>query len=75
MIAIITDFANGKGSNMMTVTTASPETMASAEKNPRAHELLRVRMGGWTEFFSALYGEHKKQHRRRPLYVAKGDSA
>ena len=30
--------------------------------------LVRVRMGGWTEFFVALYPVHQEQHKRRPLY-------
>eukprot|EP01013_Petalomonas_cantuscygni_P012025 TRINITY_DN2572_c0_g3_i1.p1 TRINITY_DN2572_c0_g3~~TRINITY_DN2572_c0_g3_i1.p1 ORF type:complete len:850 (-),score=68.72 TRINITY_DN2572_c0_g3_i1:11125-13674(-) len=61
-------FADGKGSNIMTVTTASAQTMKDAEQRPMDYDLLRVRMGGWTEFFSVLYPEHKKQHRRRPIY-------
>jgi len=64
----IKQFADGKGSNIMTVTTASAETLKDAELKPLDYELLRVRMGGWTEFYSVLFPEHKKQHRRRPIY-------
>lgn len=74
LLAVIKAFADGGGSNMMTVTTASPSTFAAAEADPLANDLLRVRMGGWTEFFSVLYPEHKKQHRRRPRYVVQGDA-
>lgn len=70
LIEYLRAFANGEGGNIMTVTVANPETMAAAEENPFDHELLRVRMGGWTEFYSVLFPDHKKQHRRRPLYVA-----
>jgi pyruvate-formate lyase len=69
LVDVLCAFADGKGGNIMTVTVANPETMAEAEKSPFDHDLLRVRMGGWTEFFSVLFPEHKKQHRRRPLYV------
>jgi pyruvate-formate lyase len=70
LIDVIRAFADGKGSNIMTVTVGDPETFKAAEANPFDHDLLRVRMGGWTEFFSVLFPDHKKQHRRRPLYVA-----
>lgn len=61
-------FADGLGSNVMTVTTASPETLAAAEASPKDYDLVRVRMGGWTEFFAVLFADHKRQHRRRPIY-------
>lgn len=75
LINVIEKFAAGDGSNMMTVTVANPETFSAAEKAPLDYDLLRVRMGGWTEFFSALYPEHKKQHCRRPLYTSMGDTS
>lgn len=70
LIGVLRAFAGGEGSNIMTVTVADPETLQAAEAKPFEHDLLRVRMGGWTEFFSVLFPDHKKQHRRRPLYVA-----
>ena len=75
LIEILDMFSKGRGSNMMTITTASPKTLAAAASDPLTYDLLRVRMGGWTEYFSTLFGEHKEQHRRRPLYVAKGDTS
>jgi pyruvate-formate lyase len=74
LLDIIARFAGGEGSNMMTMTCASPAVFAEAETDPLAFDLLRVRMGGWTEFFSVLFPEHKRQHRRRPLYVPTGDA-
>jgi pyruvate-formate lyase len=62
-------FAKGKGSNMMTVTVANPETLRKAEQDPDGYNLVRVRMGGWTEFFSVLFPPHKKHHRRRLIYT------
>ena len=55
---------------MCTFTVANPETLAAAQRRPDEHNLLRVRMGGWTEFFITLFPDHQSQHRRRPLYVA-----
>ncbi len=68
LVDVLRMFANGLGSNMMTVTVADRETFRQAMANPDYYNLLRVRMGGWTEFYSVLYGEHKKQHIRRPIY-------
>jgi pyruvate-formate lyase len=69
LVEVLKAFADGKGSNMMTVTTANPETLRDAEKSPTNFDLLRVRMGGWTEFYSVLFEEHKKHHRRRRVYL------
>lgn len=66
---ILGAFSRGQGSNVMTITTASADTLARAEASPEEYDLVRVRMGGWTEFFSVLFAEHKKQHRRRPIYT------
>ena len=69
LIDVLQDFADGKGGNMMTVTTASTEILCKAKADPEFYNLVRVRMGGWTEFFSVLYGAHKEQHLRRPIYL------
>ena len=70
LIDAIQTFADGKSSNVLTFTVANPETFIGAQKNPDDYDLLRVRMGGWTEFFIALFPDHQSQHMRRPLYVA-----
>jgi pyruvate-formate lyase len=62
-------FAHGDGPSVCTFTVADPETLAAALRAPQEHDLVRVRMGGWTEFFIALFPPHQEQHRRRPLYV------
>lgn len=69
LVEVLRAFANGHGSNIMTITTGNPETLRSAEARPQDFHLIRVRMGGWTEFFSVLFDDHKKQHRRRPVYT------
>lgn len=68
---ILKQFADGKGGNVLTITVGNPETMSSAKENPEDFNLLRVRMGGWTEFFITLFPAHKEQHRRRPIYHPK----
>lgn len=69
LIQALRAFADGKGSNIMTVTVANPETLRNAEARPDDYNLVRVRMGGWTEYFSVLFGDHKAQQRRRPIYT------
>lgn len=70
LVKAIQTFADGKSSNILTFTVANPETFAGAQRNPDEYDLLRVRMGGWTEFFIALFPDHQAQHMRRPLYVS-----
>jgi pyruvate-formate lyase len=60
-------FAKGAGSNVLTITCADPETFAGAESDPEKYDVVRVRMGGWSEFFVAMFPGHQEQHRRRPL--------
>lgn len=64
---VIGAFAEGAGSNLLTVTCANPETFAAACRDPEQYDLVRVRMGGWTEFFISMFPAHQQQHRRRPL--------
>jgi pyruvate-formate lyase len=73
LIEAIQTFADGKAGNVLTFTVANPDTFIEAQKNPEEYDLLRVRMGGWTEFFIALFPDHQSQHMRRPLYVASGE--
>jgi pyruvate-formate lyase len=69
LVQVLKAFADGKASNVMTVTVANPETLRDAEADPLKFDLLRVRMGGWTEFYSVLFDAHKKHHRRRRIYL------
>jgi pyruvate-formate lyase len=68
LINIIRRFANGQGGSICTFTAANPETFAAAQNDPERYNLVRVRMGGWTEFFITLFPDHQEQHKRRPLY-------
>jgi pyruvate-formate lyase len=68
LVKFLRKFADRKGGSVCTFTAANPETFLDAQQNPAHHNLLRVRMGGWTEFFIALFPDHQEQHKRRPLY-------
>lgn len=64
---VIKSFAAGTGSNLLTITCADPETFDGACQDPEKYDLVRARMGGWSEFFVAMFPAHQEQHRRRPL--------
>jgi Dyp-type peroxidase family len=63
----LTAFANGRGSSIMTITCANNETYEEAARDPEKYDLLRARMGGWTEFFVTMFPAHQAQHERRPV--------
>jgi pyruvate-formate lyase len=60
-------FANGRGASIMTITCADPNTYEQARRDPEKYDLLRARMGGWTEFFVTMFPAHQEQHQRRPF--------
>lgn len=66
LVEILDAFVDGAGSNVLTVTVANQETFLSATVSPESYDLLRVRMGGWTEMFIAMHAIHQKVHPRRP---------
>lgn len=69
---LIKEFSHGKiGSNMITITCANPETYDNAASLPEKYDLLRVRMGGWSEFYVAMFGDHQQYIKRRPFYTYK----
>jgi Dyp-type peroxidase family len=65
LVEILSAFAQGAGSNILTVTTADQQTFLNAAASPESYDLLRVRMGGWTEMFVAMHATHQKVHPRR----------
>jgi pyruvate-formate lyase len=69
LMEFIRRFAKGEGSSICTLTVCDPKTFAAAQERPDEYNLIRVRMGGWTEFFVTLFPHHQEQHKRRPLYV------
>lgn len=69
---LIRDFAHGKlGSNMITITCADTSTYQGAAESPERYDLVRVRMGGWSEFFVSMFDFHQNFIMRRPYYTYK----
>ncbi|WP_175858006.1 Dyp-type peroxidase [Burkholderia anthina] len=64
---VLRQFVQGKGSNILTVTVANPDTFADAIGSPEKYDLLRVRTGGWTNFFTSVFPVIQEQHWRRPV--------
>ena len=67
LVRVLREFADGQGSNILTITCASPDTMGDAVGRPEKYDILRVRMGGWSEFFTSMFPESQQQHLRRPI--------
>ena len=68
----IKDYAAGwVGGNLITLTCADVKTLQEASKDPEKYGLVRVRMGGWTEFYPTMFPAHQEHHKRRPT-VAPG---
>ena len=66
----IKDYAAGwVGGNLITLTCANLQTLQAASKDPEKYGLIRVRMGGWTEFYSTMFPVHQEHHQRRPTVV------
>lgn len=53
------------GGNLMTITVADTETLRAAQQNPSAYRDLRVRMGGWSAYFTMLSPEQQEHHIRK----------
>lgn len=71
LINLVKKFAKGDiGSNMLSISCADPETLLEAQKSPERYDLIRMRMGGWSEFFVAMFPLHQEQHKRRPIFEA-----
>ncbi|MEO9383354.1 pyruvate formate lyase family protein [Chromobacterium phragmitis] len=63
-------YAQGEtGSNLVTLTCADPATYQAAGQDPERYNLVRVRMGGWTEFYSVMFPMHQEQHQRRQFFT------
>jgi pyruvate-formate lyase len=60
----IQQFAKGMGPNMITISTGSRELLIDARTNTE-RDLIRFRMGGWTEFAVAMFPHLLEHHIRR----------
>jgi len=72
MVEVVRAFADGVGSNIMTITTANIETFEAAKATPERYDCVRIRTGGWTEFYACMAKAHKNVHLRRPRDVPAG---
>ncbi len=71
MERLVRKFAKGEvGSNLLTITTGDPETYEQAQRFPEKYDLVRVRQGGWAEFYMAMFPEHQQYILRRPYFEA-----
>ncbi|XP_038058373.1 uncharacterized protein LOC119729731 [Patiria miniata] len=57
------------GSNLITVTCANLETYQKAVDEPERYDLVRVRTGGWSEHYVAMFPAHQEQHQRRVVFT------
>jgi Dyp-type peroxidase family len=63
-------YARGEvGSNLITLTCADLSTYEAAVQDPERYDLVRVRMGGWTEFYATMFPAHQDQHQRRQYFT------
>ena len=61
LIGLIKSFIS-LGGNMMTITIADTELLKKAQENPEQYRDLRVRMGGWSAYFTMLSKEQQEYH-------------
>ena len=61
LVGIIKTFRD-LGGNLMTLTVADTATLRAAQKEPSAYRDLRVRMGGWSAYFTMLSPEQQEHH-------------
>ncbi len=64
MAGLIRSLIDLKGS-MMTLTVADTEELRAAQQEPEKYKSLRVRMGGWSAYFTMLSHEQQEHHIRR----------
>ena len=50
------------GGNLLTISVADSETLRDAQKHPENYKDLRVRMGGWSAYFTMLSKEQQEHH-------------
>lgn len=70
LVELLRQFArNEVGFNSMSISCADRETLERAIQYPERYDLLRLRMGGWSEFFDTMFPAHQQQHLRRPMFA------
>ena len=53
------------GGNLLTISVADTQTLRDAQKHPENYRDLRVRMGGWSAYFTMLSPEQQDFHIRK----------
>ncbi|GHV11585.1 hypothetical protein FACS189491_03060 [Spirochaetia bacterium] len=61
LVGLIKSFIELKG-NLLTISVADVSTLKEAQKNPEKYKDLRVRMGGWSAYFTMLSPEQQAHH-------------
>jgi len=64
MVALLRAFVDTGGA-MMTLTVADTGELRAAQRAPEEYKSLRVRMGGWSAYFTMLSREQQDHHIRR----------
>lgn len=64
MIGLMKSFTE-LGGNLLTISVADTETLRDAQKHPENYRDLRVRMGGWSAYFTMLSPEQQEHHIRK----------
>jgi pyruvate-formate lyase len=57
------------GFNILTITCVNRETLEKAVEFPEQYDLVRCRLGGWSEFYITMFPDYQQQQLRRPLFV------
>ncbi|MCL2813972.1 MAG: hypothetical protein FWD23_05170 [Oscillospiraceae bacterium] len=61
LTGLLKSFVN-LGGNMLTLSIADTSVLREAQKNPEKYRDLRVRMGGWSAYFTMLSAEQQEHH-------------
>ncbi|MCL1793215.1 MAG: hypothetical protein FWG34_05040 [Oscillospiraceae bacterium] len=61
LTGLLKSFVN-LGGNMLTLSVADTSVLREAQKNPEKYRDLRVRMGGWSAYFTMLSTEQQQHH-------------
>ena len=64
LMGVVKGFAS-LGGNMLTLTIADTDLLRRAQAQPEQYRDLRVRMGGWSAYFTMLSKEQQEHHIRK----------
>ena len=64
MVSLVRSFVQ-TGGNMMTLTVVDTDELRAAQREPDKYRSLRVRMGGWSAYFTMLSHQQQEHHIHR----------